>query len=567
MRKIKIPVAIIIVQLLVLPVFAQKKNKDKADITIEEVAERCKGILNNDKVTIKVARFNVTTNSAPSGTFGQEMATMLTSAIQQTNCFRVLESNRNMRDMTDEMGVGQQGFTDGTGPEAGQLLGAQLIATGEVTEFARGSKGGTYGGIVTIGKNNATIGFIIKLLNPQTGDVLFSKMVNAKGEASAKASVLFGGFGSSSNEGDRAVSNAMEKGIIQAVQLMIDAKGNIEIPKPIKLEAPKKYNASNCTILQNGSGPKIAIIIPEAQVQGSTINRQGTDRRTQAEMDADERKADRQLTRDVIRDIFGNKNNNAGNGNNDDSKKSSSAIFKPIVVEQATAENEIIRRFNEAGFRIVDSKLAIKMRQKMDSLGGNDDNAQMAAAALKLGAHIFITGVALTEPVSNSNGMVSYRGTIELRAVSTEDATILASNTIYAGGVDVADAVAAKISLRNASITMANYMLEQLCNRNFSFKDAGVGTQKPSSGNPSAAGATEITISNITYSQMQSLETFLKSNPKIKGVKKTFASNAGKLAVAGSLSAEQIADLLSNFKTVITEIISLDETRIEAKVK
>jgi hypothetical protein len=317
-------------------------------------------------------------------------------------------------------------------------------------------------------------------------------------------------------------------------------------------------------MLQNGVGPKIMILIPEAQLQGSTTNRQGLDKRTQAEMDADEKRADRQLTRDVISTIFGPKNNSANNDNNQ-SKQPSTAVFKPVLVEQATAENEIIKKFIETGYRVVDPKIANKLRQKMDSLGGNDDIAELAATGQRLGAHILITGVAVSEPVGNRDGMVIYRGTIELRAVATEDATILASNTIYAGGTDVADAVAAKIALRNASVKMSNYMLDQLCNRNFSFKDAGGNTQKASS--QPAAGGTEIAVTNISYSQMQSLETYLKSNPKIKEVKKTFAANTGKLTVNHSLSAGQIADLLSNFKSFAIEIISLDEARIEAKVK
>lgn len=550
-----------IVHVISMSLFAQK---DKTDITIEQVTERCKGISSADKVTVKVARFSVSTNKAY-GEFGQEMATMLTAAIQQTSCFRVLESNRNMSDMNNEVGVGQEGFTDGSGPQASQQMGAQLIATGEVTEFARGSKGGTYGP-VTVGKSNATVGFIIKLLNPQTGEVLFSKSINAKGEASAKLNVLLGGVKSNSDNGDRAVSNAMEKGIIQAVQLMIDAKDNIEIPKPVKPEEPKKYNATNCNMLKNGAGPKIMILIPEAQLQGSTINRQNLDKRTQAEIDADERRADRQLTRDVIRDIFGsNKSNNSGDNNQ--SKQPSTAVFKPVLVEQATAENEIIKKFIEAGFRVIDPKIANQLRLKMDSLGGNDDIAQLAATGQRLGAHIIITGVAVSEPVGNRDGMVSYRGQIELRAVATEDATIMASNTSISGGTDVADAVAAKIALKNASVKMSNYMLEQLCNRNFSFKDASGNTQNQKNQPQATGSSTEIIMGNISYGQMQSLETYLKSNPKIKEIKKSFSANTGKLNVSHSLSAGQIADLLSNFKPYSIEIISLDEGRIEGKVK
>jgi curli biogenesis system outer membrane secretion channel CsgG len=559
-----------ILQLTVTPLFAQKKKdkeKDKAEITIEEVAERCKGIPSADKVTIRVARFNVSTNKA-GGEFGQEMATMLTAAIQQTSCFRVLETNRNMSDMTGEIGVGQQGFTDGSGPEAGQLLGAQLVATGEVTEYAKGGSSNTFGGIVTVGKEKATIGFIIKLLNPQTGEVLFTKAVNAKGESSSKSTFAVPGYRQNSNDGDRAVSNAMEKGIIQAVQLMIDAKETIEIPKPIKIEEAKKYNFSNCGMLQNGGGPKIMILVPEAQSQGATTGRDNLDRRTQAEIEAEDRKADRELTRDVFRSLFGNNNNNnSSSDNNNQSKRSSNAIYKPVVVEQAVAETEIIQKFIEAGFRVIDAKMAKQMRQKMDSLSSNDDLAQLASVAQKLGVNVIITGFALSEPVGNRNGMVTYRGTIELRAVVTDDATILASNTTNAGGADVADAVASKIALKNASGKISNYMLEQLCNRNISFKDAGSSGNAQKSGSPASAGGTEIMLSGITFSQMQSLESYLKSNSKIKEVKKTFAANTGRLTVSHSLTTDQVADLLANCKSLTIEIVSMNEARIEAKVK
>ena len=93
---------LLLISLLVISrqLFAQKTP----DVTLEKVAEKCKGLARDKRVVVKVARFNVSTKSAQTNsTFGDAVATMLTSAIQQTNCFRVMEMNRNAGDATGEV--------------------------------------------------------------------------------------------------------------------------------------------------------------------------------------------------------------------------------------------------------------------------------------------------------------------------------------------------------------------------------------------------------------------------------------------------------------------------------
>lgn len=62
-------------------VLAQKDVK----VTLEAVAEKCKDLSRDKRVTVKVACFNVSTKSAQANqSFGDELAIMLTSALQQT---------------------------------------------------------------------------------------------------------------------------------------------------------------------------------------------------------------------------------------------------------------------------------------------------------------------------------------------------------------------------------------------------------------------------------------------------------------------------------------------------
>lgn len=62
--------------------FGQKSDK----ITLEQVAEKCKDLPLDKRVTVKVARFSVSTKSVQAhATFGDELATMLTYLRPPTN--------------------------------------------------------------------------------------------------------------------------------------------------------------------------------------------------------------------------------------------------------------------------------------------------------------------------------------------------------------------------------------------------------------------------------------------------------------------------------------------------
>lgn len=108
---------------------------------MESVKEKCADIPLEDRIRVTVARFSATASNAPS-VLGENMSTMLTNALSQVNCFNVLEEQKNLEDMTDEIDASNSEYFDAaTGVEKGKMKVAQIIVTGEVTEYSDATTG------------------------------------------------------------------------------------------------------------------------------------------------------------------------------------------------------------------------------------------------------------------------------------------------------------------------------------------------------------------------------------------------------------------------------------------
>jgi curli biogenesis system outer membrane secretion channel CsgG len=558
--------------LCLLTSFFSTYGQKTPEITMEKVAEKCKDLPRDKRVTVKVARFSVSSKSISAhATFGEELSTMLTSAIQQTNCFRVLETNKNAVDATDEMAFNQDGFTNGSGPKAGEMLGAQLIVTGEITDFSEGTKNTSVLG-VSVGSNQATVGFTLKLLDPQKGEILFSKDINMKGSSSGFSGMKILGVETAGKTENRAVQDALQKAIIKAVEVMVDARDKIEIPEPMKAPVIKKYSSQNCSMLRNGS-PKIMILITEATTAGTSRDNSAEDiARRERELTLKEKESSISNTNTIISGIFGRKNANESGRRDETASKQSlaTAVYKKVEIEQTATATELTRHFVEAGFRVIDPKMFAKMRQKGDSLAG--DMGGIAAEGLKMGANIVITGQAISERTSSQGSMANCRARLEIKAIATEDGSILATNTISAGGMDVSETVANKVALQRASFDMSQYLMSKLCSMNIQFAGAGGGATKvvnsfakPTSG--TGANMTEIVLQNVNFTQLQAITNFIKTNSKIKEVRKSLNGKEGHLEIDHSTNTDAIAELLSTCKTHSIEVTGMEGNRIEASVK
>ncbi len=208
------------------------------EVRFETIKKKCKDIPLDERIRVTVARFSATASNAPA-VLGENMSTMLSNALSEVNCFNVLEEQKNLSDMTNEIDASNsEYFNSATGVEKGKMKLAQIIVTGEVTEYNNASTGTKILGIGGSVKK-AKIGFILKIINPQTREILKSTSINTE---STKANSFKVSFLAHSSSSDPAVADALEKGIIEATEYLADEMDNIPLPSEDEL-------GSNLTML------------------------------------------------------------------------------------------------------------------------------------------------------------------------------------------------------------------------------------------------------------------------------------------------------------------------------
>jgi len=246
--------------------FAQKDEK----VTMEKVKQECATLPLEQRARVSVTKFSVTTSAtnnpatatvatpapAPHGlaalmamaaaargggggaapaptqapgyippAIGDNLTTMLTNALQGVNCYRVLESLKNNADLTGEIDAGSGAYAGKKGPKAGKQLGAQIVVTGEILEYSIKEKDSKMFGV---GKNKKTvkIGFNLKMINPETRDVIASNVFRVESRTSKATSIL--GF-DTNTDNDPAVAAVMEDGVVQAVEYMAKMRDSLHL--------------------------------------------------------------------------------------------------------------------------------------------------------------------------------------------------------------------------------------------------------------------------------------------------------------------------------------------------
>jgi len=135
---------------------------------------------------------------------GEGLAEMLTTELVKTGQFIVVE-RQGLSDVVGEQALGQSGLVRGeTAARPGQMLGAQIVVRGAVTEFteqASGGGGGVQARNVQIGGGvqNAHVAIDLRLIDTSSGQVLASHNVSRAvpsaggGFGARSGSVAFGG--------------------------------------------------------------------------------------------------------------------------------------------------------------------------------------------------------------------------------------------------------------------------------------------------------------------------------------------------------------------------------------
>lgn len=152
------------------------------------------------KKVVAVSDFKVTAQRASGHSYwnqaqiGQGMRSMLVEALVKTGQFIVVERGEGLGDIRAEQALKARGDSRGGGAERGELMAAQALFRGEITDFTPGQQGAKanvggfkVGGInvsnVGVGLENASIASIVRWFDTSSGEVIESFQSEAKATA------------------------------------------------------------------------------------------------------------------------------------------------------------------------------------------------------------------------------------------------------------------------------------------------------------------------------------------------------------------------------------------------
>ena len=247
----------------------------------------CEGLAVEEKPLVAVMDFKLRTNA--SSEIGSGMASMLSNALFNSGCFRVVERAR-IGDVMDEQAFGLSGAVEElTAAGVGRIKGARYQIMGEITEFSE-KESGLSAGTRFLGRvlgNSSTasvagaaqqrvahIGFIIKIVDTSSAMIIASESFNKKRSAVGLAAQGWSrSSGISGNiEISQAMADALEDGIIESVNYLVPYRENMgAVTKTAQVNANSIVEPplAECAILQSDHlPPRILVIIPEEHNTG-----------------------------------------------------------------------------------------------------------------------------------------------------------------------------------------------------------------------------------------------------------------------------------------------------------
>lgn len=172
-----------------------KGKKTTSKKTVKVVEEIVLPAPKGPKKTIAVMDFENKAGAASEWNIGSGMAEMLTTALVNSDHFTVVE-RQAITKVLAEQDFGASGRTrDAGAPKIGQVLNAQILVSGAVTEFATKTSGGGqaigYKGInLGLSGSSSHVAVNIRLYDATTGEVVDS--LRCEGKASATG--ISGGY-------------------------------------------------------------------------------------------------------------------------------------------------------------------------------------------------------------------------------------------------------------------------------------------------------------------------------------------------------------------------------------
>lgn len=227
------------------------------------------------------------------------------------------------------------------------------------------------------------------------------------------------------------------------------------------------------------------------------------------------------------------------------------------TVSNPAGETEIIKRFLEKGFKLVDQSQVSKIRYNDRIKAAIEGDAKLAAKiGLQHGAEVIIIGEAFSEPLGSIGGMVSSRARVDARVIKIDTGEIMAADGKQASGIDITEVVAGKKAIQKAAEDIADYMIEEILAK--------------WSAEVTNSNSVELVIAGTTYAQLTELKALLsKSFRGVKGIhQKSFTGNRAVIEVDLKSDIQAFADELAqkDFKGFAVEVSDFSASRLELRV-
>lgn len=156
---------------------------------------------------------------------GDAFAEMVTTALVKTGNYTVIERNE-LQQLLKEQGLGASGLvTEESAAQAGQVLGAELVIIGAVSEFGntKGSTGGSTRRIgVGIDNSKATVAVDVRIVDPSTSEILAAENIRkSKSKKGLSVRVKDIKVGSKNEFDESIVGKAARDAVDSVVDLLV----------------------------------------------------------------------------------------------------------------------------------------------------------------------------------------------------------------------------------------------------------------------------------------------------------------------------------------------------------
>ena len=213
-------------------------------------------------------------------------------------------------------------------------------------------------------------------------------------------------------------------------------------------------------------------------------------------------------------------------------------------------ETEMIRKFTENGFKVVDPN-QIRQAHASEPAGGflHGDPAAAAALGRQYGAELVIVGEAFSNDTRISYGLYTCRTTAEVRMLDVDTATIFVAKSQTGNGSDLTENMASQKAFQNAGELLADYLMEYIANQ---WNRRGPKSYEIS-----------LVVAELTFSQLAQLEQMLQNWRGIDAINlRSFDAGTAVIGLetrhtAQRLASELVSKPLNQFSLDVTNFTTM----------